>query len=184
MDIFKLLLFCFFLGIVSCSQYDQDPAAPDQEQEQMKFPDQESWEATIIITDEGNRLAEVWAGYLARYEEKRQTLLKDSIHVDFYDSNGRHKSVLTAEEGIVYHQNNNLEAMGNVIVVSDSGIVLETEKLKWDNKLKKIISDVSVKFTTQTDTLIGDSFISDADLKNYEIRNAKGYSKRLLPLEK
>jgi hypothetical protein len=75
-------------------------------------------------------------------------------------------------------------AIGNVIVVSDSGIVLETEELKWKNQEQKIVSDVEVIFTSETEKLIGDSFISDPDLKNYEIKNARGYTQRVIPLER
>ncbi len=170
------------IGILGCTtKYEEEPA---KNIKTTRLPDQESWESTILITREGKRVADIWAGYIAVYKKKNQTVLKDSIHVDFYDQNGRHNSVLTAREGIVYNKTNDLLAKGNVIVVSDSGIVLQTEELRWDNRKQKIISDVPVVFTTKTDTLIGDSFISDADLKNYEIRNARGYSKRVIPLEK
>jgi LPS export ABC transporter protein LptC len=110
--------------------------------------------------------------------------LKDSIHADFFNQQGEHSSVLTARQGVVDNNTRNLTAIGNVVVVSDSGIVLETEELMWDNQRQKVISEVTVKFTTAIDTLIGDSFISDPDLVNYEIRNARGYSKRLVPVEK
>ena len=152
--------------------------------EREELPDQESWESTIIISKEGLRMAEVWAGYIASYNKRNETVLKDSVHVDFYDQDGTHNSVLTSREGIVDNRTRNFTAIGNVVVVSDSGIVLETERLMWDNQKQKIISDVSVKFTTLTDTLIGDSFISDPDLENYEIRNARGYSQRRVQVEK
>ena len=101
-----------------------------------------------------------------------------------FDRDGSHNSVLTADSGLVFNQTNNLVAYGEVVVVSDSGIVLETQELRWDNEKQKIISDVPVRFTTEDDTLVGDSFISDPDLSNYEIRNARGYSRRTIPLEK
>jgi LPS export ABC transporter protein LptC len=104
--------------------------------------------------------------------------------VDFYNQDGNHNSVLTSREGVVDNNTHNLTAIGNVIVVSDSGIVLETEELMWDNRKQKIISEVAVKFTTLIDTLIGDSFISDPDLANYEISNARGYSRRQIQVKK
>jgi hypothetical protein len=85
---------------------------------------------------------------------------------------------------VVHNQTNDLTAYGNVVVVSDSGIVLQTEVLFWDNEKQKIISEVPVRFTTKDDTLIGDSFVSNPDLTNYEIRNARGYSRRKIPIEK
>jgi LPS export ABC transporter protein LptC len=169
-------------SLCSCSKTQEEPSGPRPDTE--GFPDQESWNSTIVITKDGRRMAEVWAGYIATYNQKNETVLKDSIHIDFYDQEGNHNSVLTAKEGLVYNQTNNMIAIGNVIVVSDSGIVLETEELKWNNQTQKIISDVPVIFTTETEKLNGDSFVSDPDLKNYEIKNARGYTEKSIPLKK
>lgn len=178
----QILGIIVLFGFISCSTNQEEPSGPKSKPGEL--PDQESWQSTIIITRDGRRMAEIWAGYIASYNEKNETFLQDSIHVDFYNQEGKHKSVLTAEEGIVYNQTNNMIATGNVVAVSDSGIVLETAELKWDNQKQKIISDVPVIFTTKTEKLQGDSFISDPDLKNYEIKNARGYTQRVIPLEK
>ncbi|MFQ5582804.1 MAG: LPS export ABC transporter periplasmic protein LptC [Calditrichia bacterium] len=169
-------------GAFSCSSPQEEPGAANTERKNL--PDQESWNSTVVITRESRLVAEIKAGYIATYNKKQETVLGDSIHVDFYNREGVHNSVLTADSGIVYNKSNNLLATGHVVVVSDSGIVLKTEILRWDNKRQKIISDVPVVFATETDTLMGETFISDPDLKNYEIRNARGYSKRIIPLEK
>ncbi len=177
-----VILFLFFLGI-RCSSPQQE-GATGEAKKKVEFPDQESWGSTVTITQQGRKVAEVWAGYIALYNKKNITVLKDSIHVDFYNREGKHMSVLTADSGFVYNRTNDLEARGHVVVVSDSGVVLETEVLRWDNRNQKIVSDVPVRFTTAEDTLIGDSFVSDPDLRNYELRNARGYSRRKIPMEK
>lgn len=182
-SIFSAFLFIGTLWLLTACTTEFEEA-PSETPSLKDYPDQESWASTITITRDGRKMAEIWAGYIALYNKKNQTVMKDSIHVDFYNSSGKHYSVLTAREGIVNNVTNDLVATGNVVVVSDSGIVLKTEELRWDQKLQKIISDQPVVFTTKTDTLIGDSFISDPDLKNYEIRNARGYSRRLVPLKK
>lgn len=171
--------------VASCgSEFEQEPVAGgNSDGQKVELPDQESWESTIVITKDGNRVAEVWGSYLASYDRKRQRVLKDSVHADFYNQDGQHTSVLTAKEAVFDDNTKNIIASGNVVVVSDSGVVLETEELIWDNRKQKIISKVDVKFTTATDTLFGSSFISDPDLKNYEIRKSRGHSKRLIPVE-
>ncbi len=174
------IILLFLVG--GCTQIEEDP--PNAALDQSQIPDQESWHSTFILTRDGKKFAEVWAGYVAFYNTQGKTYLKDSIHADLYNREGIHNSVLTADSGVVFNQTNDLIAYSNVVVRSDSGIVLETEKLRWDNGKQKIISDVAVRFTSQEDTLVGDSFISDPDLTNYEIRNAKGYSQRKVPLEK
>jgi len=168
--------------IHGCTRIEEDQV-PSESKKQL-FPDQESWKSTLTITSEGRRVAEVWAGYIAIYNQTRKAILRDSIHVDFYDREGKHNSTLTADSGVVYRSTNDLEAMGHVVVVSDSGIVLKTERLRWDNEKQKIVSEVPVTFTTAQDTIVGDAFISDPDLKNYEIKNARGFSRRKIPLKK
>ncbi len=173
------------LLFAACSRSENETSGPENTPESsVESPDQESWESTIVISKHGRRVAKIWAGYISVYNSKNKTFLKDSLHVDFYDHTGKHKSVLTSREGVVDNRTENLRAMGRVIVVSDSGIVLETDELIWDNEKQKIISESPVKFTTETDTLTGRSFISEPDLSNYEIRGARGYSKRTIPVEK
>ena len=179
---FLIIISIFSFTLFSCTDLEEQQSAEPVNTKLV--PDQESWSATITITNNANRVAEVWAGYIAFYKETNETFLRDSIHIDFYNREGQHNSILIADSGIVYNSTNNLEAMGNVVVNSDSGVVLETSKLRWDNKIQKIVSEVPVKFTTATDTVFGDSFISDATLTNYEIENARGYTKRKLPTRK
>ena len=93
------------------------------------LPSQESWITTVTFTDSGIVKAILKAGHIAAYEATKQTLLDSGVHVDFFDEHGVHSSVLTSRTGKVDEATNNLEADGNVVVVSDSGVVVETEKL-------------------------------------------------------
>jgi len=178
----SLIILISVMLLVSCTKIEEEQSTSSLDQ--TRIPDQESWKSVITITKDGKKFAEVWAGYIAFYNEQAKTFLRDSIHADFFDKNGIHNSTLTADSGIVFNHTNNLVAYGAVKVVSDSGVVLETRELRWDNEKQKIMSEVAVRFSTQIDTLLGDSFVSDPDLTNYEIRNARGYSRRIIPLEK
>ncbi|MEJ2543942.1 MAG: LPS export ABC transporter periplasmic protein LptC, partial [Calditrichaceae bacterium] len=103
---------------------------------------------------------------------------------DFYNNEGKHTSVLTSEGGKVFDNNQDMLAYGNVIVISDSGMTLYTDTLKWDNKKQKIISEVPIMITTEEgDTLYGDSFISDPNLRNREIINPHGKSVKSIDIE-
>ena len=148
------------------------------------YPDQESWQATILITKDGKTVGYLKAGHVQKFSRKQLTLLDEQIQVDFFNEKGQHTSVLTADGGKVYDVKQDMIAYGRVVVVSDSGLTLFTDTLKWDNKDQKIYSDIPVIFTTQDkDTLYGDSFKSDPDLVNYEIVNPRGKSKKTLTLE-
>ena len=177
------LLLVPLMILMGCSDLEDDKNSIAPPKSDVDHPDQESWKATITITKDGARVGEIWAGYIANYLKRNETLLKDSIHVDFFSKEGIKTSELTANEGMVENTSRNMLARGNVIVVAKNGEILLTELLNWDNARQKIVSDVPVKFLTGRDTLYGDSFISDPDLKNYEIRSAKGRSNRLVPIE-
>jgi LPS export ABC transporter protein LptC len=138
------------------------------------MPSQESWNTTVTFTDSGVVKAILKTGHLASYENSRTTLLDSSVHVDFYDEYGRHSSVLTSRAGKVDENTNNLEATGNVVVTSDSGVVVRTEKMNWDNAKQLILSDEFVRVTTPKEQLQGRGFESDQNLRNYKIFHVTG----------
>jgi LPS export ABC transporter protein LptC len=141
------------------------------------LPTQESWNSKVTFTDSGVVKAILKAGHISQYEGSKQTLLDKGVHVDFFDEHGVHSSVLTSETGKVDENTNNLEAIGNVVVVSDSGVVVETEKLFWDNQRQLIHSDEFVKITSPKENLQGHGFESDQNLKNYKVFRVTGTAK-------
>ncbi len=168
--------------IFNCTQQEERKQAV---RTPVEYPDQESWDATIKITKEGRISGLVQAGYIRKYSGKQKTFLSDSIQIDFYNQQGQHNSVLYALGGEVNDKVQNMIAYGNVVVVSDSGITLYTDTLRWDNKRQKIISDIPIIITTsEGDTLYGDSFISNPDLTDYEITNPRGKSTKKISIEK
>ena len=86
-----------------------------------------------------------------------------------------HRSTLYSDSAVVEKISNNLRALGNVIVVSDSGLTLKTNKLFWDHQYKLVISNDSVEFTTrEKDTLYGLGFESDMDLSRAKVLKPHG----------
>jgi LPS export ABC transporter protein LptC len=182
MKILIILIYTAFLLITGsgCTSFDEDSTETQQIDD---FPDQESWDTEMFFTRDGKRRAVLKAGYVAKYSKKRYTLLREGVKVNFYDSEGNPKSVLTSEEGKVFDDREDMVATGNVVVVSENGTVLYTEELIWKNNEERIISNVPVKITTETDTLFGDSFSSDPDLISYEITNARGTSDKTISID-
>lgn len=167
--------------ILACSVDKRDESVPQVEQD---YPDQESWDATIYLTRMGKVAGFLKAGHIQKYSQKNMTLLLDSITVDFYNEQGQHTSVLTAWGGKVNDLTQDMLAFGNVVVISDSGVTLFTDTLKWDNQRQKIVSEIPIMITTETgDTLYGDSFISDTNLQNREITNPRGKSSKRIELD-
>ena len=181
-NIVLIILAVIATGFWSCSSEDQK--ANQATENTQELPDQESWNATVLITRNGKTVGVLKAGHVQKFSKKNLTLMDDSIKVDFYDEQGHHKSVLTALGGKVNDINQNMEAYGHVVVVSDSGLTLHTDTLKWDNRTQKIYSDIPIMLTTdQGDTLYGDRFKSSPDLMNYEIENPHGKSSKKINIE-
>lgn len=140
-----------------------------------KPPDQEGWNSVIVLTNFGQRTAVIKYKHMTKFLNKKQTHFDGGIKVDFFNKDGEHASHLTAGRGIVYDRRNNFDAYDNVVLVSDSGSVLQTEELKWDSARKKIYSTVFSTFTTAAgDTLYGNSFESDARMQNVKINQPRG----------
>jgi LPS export ABC transporter protein LptC len=141
------------------------------------LPTQESWNTTIMFTDSGKLVAILKAGHIASYAEKRYTLFDSNITVDFYDERERHTSVMTAKTGKVDDITKDLEAHGDVVVVSDSGTVLKTDELFWSNYRKKVHTQKFVDITSPTEHIQGHGFESDRGLRNYTIFRVTGQAK-------
>jgi LPS export ABC transporter protein LptC len=148
-----------------------------------EVPEQELWESTVILSNNGTITSRVQAGHIARFKGRDETQLDSGVVVDFYNKEGQHTSVLTSERGTVKGDSNDLYAWGNVVVISDSGQVLRTEAIRWDHNTDKIISDTFVTITTKFDTLYGFGLISDGTLENWEIKQPTGKTVRLIPLD-
>lgn len=134
------------------------------------FPDQESWNVTIILTREGKKRAVVESGHLAKYNDKQEVILDEKVTADFFSILEEHMSRLTSREARVFEASDNLLALEDVVVISDSGVTLYTDSLYWDNQAEMITTRDSVMLTTETDdTLYGIGFESNVDLTHWKI---------------
>jgi len=170
-----LSLFVLWIGIAffqSCEEKLKPPITIFPEGTEM--PDQESWRSTIVFTDSGRVKAEVQAGHIRMFDDRKETFLDSGIVVDFFGKDGLHTSKLTAKRGKVNDLTKDLEAFDDVVFVSDSGTVVRTEYLFWDNGTKKVRSDKFVTVTSPKERLQGYGFEADQGLKNYAIYRVSG----------
>ena len=139
------------------------------------LPDAESWNATITLTNKGSKRAIIKSGHLQKYQQRQYILLDQKVDADFFNEYEIYTSNLKSEIAEIDESKDFLIAMGNVVVVSDSGVTLFTDTLSWDNVEEKIFTDDRVIFITeQNDTLYGIGFKSDVELNNWEIMQPTG----------
>lgn len=138
------------------------------------IPQQESWNSTIVISDSGRTNAIIHAGYIQVFEYEKHTLLSEGVTVKFFNDLQEHTSTLTSREGKVDDRTNDLEATGDVIVVSRDNTRLETSKLLWDNARRLIHTPDFVSITSPKEKIQGRGFEADQHLRNYKIFHVSG----------
>jgi len=135
-------------------------------------PDQEIERFTLRQSEEGRLSWELVADLAFVWDKTRQAVAQRPT-VNFYD-NGERTAVLTAAEGTINLATNDMEARQGVVVVSETGAVLKTEVLGWDNRRQRLFSDRSVTYERGGMVITGSAFESDADLTDWKIRHPRG----------
>ena len=142
------------------------------------MPDAESWDAIITLTNEGVKRAVIRAGHLEKFNEKKYIRLDDNVDADFFNENEVYTTNLKSKVAEIEEERDYLIAIGNVVVLSDSGVTLFTDTLSWDNVKEKVFTENKVVFITeQNDTLHGIGFESDVELNNWKILKPTGIFK-------
>ncbi|TKJ41826.1 LPS export ABC transporter periplasmic protein LptC [candidate division LCP-89 bacterium B3_LCP] len=171
-----VFIFSFCILLTGCSSRDSSPDISVSGKK--KYPDQEIWDGKIEVTSDGRRQSVVQAGHILSFERDKITIFRKDVKVDFYDKSGELQSVLTSDSARIEEKRDLFVALGNVVVVSENGDVLKTERLYWDRKLQEVSSDTLVVLTTELDSLQGYDFVSNEDLTSWTLRNPTGQTFR------
>ena len=153
-----------------------------QEKEGTSFitPDQESWNSTTSISSKGIKKAIIFSGHLLKYESSGDILLGDSVNVDFYNKQGEHISILISDSAIINETTQNLKAIGNVVLISDTGYTMYTDELVYYSDSERVFTEGEIELFSVNDTLYGTGFSSDVKLENWVITNPHGKTFRKL----
>ncbi len=145
--------------------------------------EQEGWSSQVVSTKDGRPTAIIAYGHMLKYKNDQLYRFNQGVQVDLYDEHGVHLSRVTADSGVMHEATYDLEAHGNVVVVSDTGIVLRTERLFYNKTNDKVYSDAPVTIIHGPgDTLYGKGFESDKTLSNYVFYQPRGVSQRTIDL--
>ena len=141
-----------------------------------KFPDESARNIEIIMSDSGQITFSLFAPVMNTYQgDNPYTDFPEGIIASSY-ANGEKHSTLTANYAISIEKTQCMEAQGNVVIVDlvkEESIL--TEKIIWDQKNKRIYSDVEVTRIKADGTIDkGDSFEADEKFTKYTIRNPRG----------
>lgn len=138
-------------------------------------PDAESWDAVITLTNKGAKRGVIRSGHLEKYNDNEFIMLDQNVDADFFNEEEVFTTNLKSLVAEIDEEEDFLVAIGNVVVVTDSGVTLFTDTLSWDNQKEKVFTSDSVIFITEKkDTLYGIGFESDIKLNNWKILQPTG----------
>lgn len=130
----------------------------------------------LLFSDSGYAKVRVYASLAETYySPKNVTLLKDSLCVYFYDSEGKVETTLTGKYGEYYPNENRIVVQNKVILTKPTNNQkMETEELIWKQVDSSIYSNRTVTITTPNGKFYGDGIKSKQDFSYYEFIRPHG----------
>jgi LPS export ABC transporter protein LptC len=165
---------CAFLVLLACAERVPGDRAKSSDESTVIIPEQVLHGSSILLSERGIKKALIKSDYLEKYSVQDSTLMA-GIEATFFDSLGGVSSTLISDSGIVREKTSWLQVWGNVKVVSDNGVTLETNSLFWDEVKDSVTTESFVKITHGDNVQTGYGLQSDKSLTNIRImREVKG----------
>ena len=163
-------------GIAACSG---DAAEQEAGAELLELgAEQVAIDVRHILTSDGVLRAQLLADTAFFLNEESLVRFR-GVRVHFFGDVGEEVSVLTAEEGVVNLQTEDMEATGRVVVVDrEQSERLETETLEYLAQSNQLSSDVEFTFYRGSSTIRGQGFVSDPGLDTVHVTRPSAVSPR------
>ena len=170
-----LFLDVFVIMVSGCGDPHTERRSPETGFIGINHPVQESWTVRLTLTESGLKRGIIQAGHGAEYRinSGNEHHLDHGINVTLFDIAGNPATIITAEKAVI-HDNQDIEAQGNVVITSGGTTVIKTEYIKRTSKDKMIRSDKLVTIIKPDETITGQGFESDQSLKKYRIFRGSG----------
>lgn len=158
-----LLLSAGWLGCAGRPQPEFSlPQADGQEEPSIRF------EGFHMTSTRGGIAEWDFTGRLAKIYEKVNLARIQDMRIQYWRG-GKIASVLTARQGLVKTDVQDVRAEGNVCMVSEEGAILRTERLDWNQKRNKLFTLSPVTVVKGGNILNGVGLEADADLRHLKI---------------
>lgn len=131
---------------------------------------------TMINTREGELSYIVRSPLMEKYgfaKEPYMEFRKGGYVEKYNDSTKQVEVTLSANYAINIESQQLWELKGSVVVINAKGEKLETEQLFWNEKTRRIYSNVDSKLSSGTDVNYGTGFESDDAMEQWEFRNPR-----------
>lgn len=148
----------------------------EEEVDTEKLMTQQSDSLTIIESKNGGLTYHFYTLLMERYEKAKEPYMefrKGVKIITYQDSTQIVESTLVGDYAIFLENQKLWEVKGNVVTTKGEK-KLETQQLFWNQKTKKIYSNVDSKVTMGSDVIIGIGFEANEDFSDFTVRRPKG----------
>ena len=167
-----LVIGCTVVALAACQ--DQGATPPVAVRTTPDTADQTLFGVRVVMADRGVQRALLEADTAFTYEDNTRFELR-TVRSTFFTETGVKDATLTSRQGTYNVRSGNMEARGNVVVISTDGRRLDTPQLRYDPGRNEISGDSSFVLTRPGDELSGIGFKTDPDLTRINVlSNAHG----------
>ena len=156
---------CVLAGVIGAVLACRDGSRPTTTTALADSADQVLIGMSHYVTAAGVQRARVRADTAFFYSPAQRAILHN-VHITFYKLDGGESSTLTSREGIYNWRNGDMEAHGNVSVVTTYGRTLKTESLHYNETKNEVTSDVPFVFDAPDRHSRVRGFVSDPDFRD------------------
>jgi LPS export ABC transporter protein LptC len=142
---------------------------------ELSLPVEISKKVTLIYSDSSVVRAKLQTPLLKYYKvENAYHEMPQGLYVEFYGAGNKIESTLSAKYGRKFLNQGIIEVKDSVVVINNKGERLDTEKLIWNEKTKKIYTNSFVRITTENDIMFGEGLEANQNFTNYKIFKYRG----------
>jgi LPS export ABC transporter protein LptC len=150
--------------VAACNRHGGAPSAPHNPL--ADSADQVVFGARERMTDGGVSKSDLYSDTAYFFDDNTRIEMRGHVLVTFFTDVGAKNAVLTSKEGTYNNRTGNMEARGNVVVITVDGRHLTTPILRFNQARNEISSDTSFVTTDSSRRLTGIGFTSDPDMNN------------------
>ena len=133
-------------------------------------------DVSTYISDSGvvryKIIADEWRVY-DRLDPTRWTF-EEGIYLEKFNNDLSIEATIVADTAYYYDQQELWELRGNVHIENEQDEQFDTQQLYWNQKTKKVYSDLYIRIRQQKRIITGIGFTSNQEFTNYTIKQTQG----------
>lgn len=152
---------------------------PVEQESEQTIMTEHSVDLVMVMTENGAKSYRFQTPLMEGYKLAKEPYMEFREGIDIVTYKGESdtaqvESHLSANYAIFYEERKLWEVKGNVVAKNSDNQTLYTQQLFWDQKSKRIYSNVDCKVLMGQDYWFGEGFESDEELKNWHFRRYRG----------